>query len=238
VNNPEKNRERPVDNRFAVGLKRLAAEHTLAVLLIAGMAGVLFWGSFNWSLSVTNTESFCISCHEMRDNVYQEYRNTVHFSNRTGVKASCPDCHVPREWGHMLVRKVQATNELFHAFTGSISTREKFLARRWELARIVWASMAETDSRECRNCHQFDSMDMNRQSQAAGDRHTRAQASGKTCIDCHMGIAHKLPEAFLEAEHERYEREKVPCSDCHKDMAQSPAGDWDEWEAGDSTSTP
>src|ERR1019366_6116593 len=36
--------------------------------------GIIFWGGFNTGLEATNTLEFCISCHEMRDNVYQEYK--------------------------------------------------------------------------------------------------------------------------------------------------------------------
>lgn len=91
--------------------------------------------------------------HEMRDNVYEEYVQTVHYNNRTGVRATCPDCHVPKEWIYKVKRKIQATNELYHKALGSIDTREKFEAKRLELARHVWDAMKETDSRECRNCH-------------------------------------------------------------------------------------
>jgi cytochrome c-type protein NapC len=84
--------------------------------------GVLAWGGFNWSLELTNTEAFCISCHEMKENVYKEYRNTVHYANRTGVRATCPDCHVPKEWGYKMIRKIQASNEVWHKLLGSIDT--------------------------------------------------------------------------------------------------------------------
>ncbi|MGL5283196.1 MAG: NapC/NirT family cytochrome c, partial [Plesiomonas shigelloides] len=66
----------------------------LGTLLIIGfIAGVLFWGGFNTGMEMANTESFCISCHEMKDNVYEEYMETIHYSNRSGVRATCPDCH-------------------------------------------------------------------------------------------------------------------------------------------------
>ncbi len=161
--------------------------------------GIIFWGGFNTVLEATNTESFCISCHEMRDNVYAEYRKTVHYSNRTGVRATCPDCHVPRSWFYKVRRKIQATfKELPHKVMGTISTREKFLAHREELAKDVWASMRATDSRECRNCHALVHMDLKKQSKSAVNKH-EAVLSGrlkKTCIDCHQGIAHELPEGY------------------------------------------
>ncbi|RMD63436.1 hypothetical protein D6833_05660 [Candidatus Parcubacteria bacterium] len=193
--------------------------------LVFFLAGILFWGGFNTTIELTNRERFCISCHEMRDTVYQEYRKTVHARNRSGVRASCPDCHVPKDWLHMVARKISASNELFHHFSGSISTPEKFRARRFALARIVWRQMQATDSRECRNCHDFDAMDLNTQRDAAARRHREARRQGKTCIDCHKGIAHKLPERFLDEEHDRFQREKVDCRDCHPGMAHAPPGD-------------
>jgi len=189
--------------------------------------GILLWGGFNWSMELTNVEEFCISCHEMRDNVYMEYKQSTHYSNPTGVRATCPDCHVPREWIYKVTRKIKASNELFHHFLGTIDSREKFIEKRHELAQHVWQTMEETDSRECRNCHSESAMDAKGQRDVVAGQHALVQSEGKTCIDCHKGIAHKLPEAFLEAEHERYEAENIPCYLCHEEMAH--AQDDDEW---------
>ncbi len=209
-------------------LSQFAAAAPVAVILASVLVGVLLWGGFNTALEVTNTEAFCISCHEMRDNVYKEYRETIHYRNRTGVRATCPDCHVPRDWVHKVVRKIAATNELYHWMMGSIDTREKFLSKRYELAQHVWRSMKRTDSRECRNCHDFEAMKLPRGTRVEDDRHWRANMEGKTCIDCHRGIAHHLPEEFLEEEHARFEKEKVPCYQCHADMQKPPDDDWDD----------
>ena len=157
------------------------------------VAGILFWGGFNWAMEMTNTESFCISCHEMRDNVYAEYRNTIHYSNRTGVRATCPDCHVPKEWTYKIMRKIQASNEVWHKLLGSIDTPEKFNAKRLELAKHEWDRMKRTDSRECRNCHNFDSFDYAEQGRRSANMHQTGLAAGQTCIDCHKGIAHTMP---------------------------------------------
>ena len=176
-------------------LRSPATTWSLGGLLVVGFAaGIIFWGGFNWAVEATNTETFCISCHEMYDNVYQEYKTTIHYNNASGVRAVCSDCHVPEEWHHKMVRKVRATNELWHKALGSIDTREKFEAKRLELAQNVWRSMQATDSRECRNCHEFQSMDYTRQGQRAMEQHIRADEEGLTCIDCHKGIAHELPD--------------------------------------------
>jgi cytochrome c-type protein NapC len=197
-----------VYGRPAGGLRRLWAalwrpstRYSLAALLIVGIAaGVVLWGGFNWAMEMTNREEFCVSCHEMKNNVYVEYQGSIHDSNRTGVRATCPDCHVPKEWIHKVARKIQASNEVYHWLLGSIDTREKFEQNRPRLANNVWTSMKKTDSRECRNCHNFQTMDVTQQRSRARDRHLNGALQGQTCIDCHKGIAHQLPAGALEAE--------------------------------------
>ncbi len=166
----------------------------IGILAIVFVAGILFWGGFNTAMEWTNREAFCISCHEMKDNVYAEYRNTIHYQNRTGVRATCPDCHVPKEWGPKMIRKIQASNEVLHKILGTIDTPEKFDAKRHELASHEWARMKKNDSRECRNCHNFSYMDYAEQNKRSAATHQAAFNEGKTCIDCHKGIAHRLPE--------------------------------------------
>ncbi len=169
---------------------------SLGFLTIGGfIAGIIFWGGFNTALEVTNTETFCISCHEMRNNVYQELKTTIHYTNRSGVRATCPDCHVPHEWTDKIARKTQATKEVWGKIFGTISTREKFLEKRLELAKHEWTRLKANDSLECRNCHDFEYMDFTRQGKRADKAHSTQLADGeKTCIDCHKGIAHRLPD--------------------------------------------
>jgi cytochrome c-type protein NapC len=184
-------------------VSRPSARYSLGALIVVGaVVGVVFWGSFNWAMELTNSEAFCITCHEMEQNVYREYKSTIHYQNRTGVRATCPDCHVPKAWIHKVARKIQATNELYHHFLGTIDTREKYEAKRLQMAKSVWRVMKTTDSRECRNCHNFEFMDFTFQEKRSRGRHQEAVEEGKTCIDCHKGIAHELPAGAFEAEKE------------------------------------
>jgi cytochrome c-type protein NapC len=162
-----------------------AATLSLGFLTLGGfVGGVIFWGAFNTALELTNTEQFCISCHEMESNVYEELTRTVHFSNRSGVRASCPDCHVPHEWTDKIARKMQASKEVWGKIFGTINTRRKVLDHR----------LKANDSLECRNCHSSVAMDLSKQTERAATIHTRYLLSGEaTCIDCHKGIAHELP---------------------------------------------
>lgn len=176
-------------------LRKPSVTYSLGTLLVVGfISGIVFWGGFNTAMEMTNNEEFCISCHEMEDNVFEEYKETIHYSNRTGVRATCPDCHVPKEWHHKVIRKIQASNELLHKALGTIDSREKFEAKRLKLASNVWRAMKATDSRECRNCHNFDHMDFGEQGRRSVKAHSEGLDAGKTCIDCHKGIAHELPD--------------------------------------------
>ena len=159
--------------------------------LVVGVVGLAVAGV---GLSATNTEAFCIGCHEMKDTVYAEYKGTIHDTNRTGVRATCPDCHVPHDLGPKLVAKVKATKDLYGHLVGELDTKEKFEGLRHHLATKVWAVMHETDSRECRTCHKRDAMSKDVQSARAQERHAQAVAEGKTCIDCHFGVAHTEPD--------------------------------------------
>lgn len=176
-------------------LRRPPTQISLGVLTLGGfLTGIIFWGGFNTAMEFTNTESFCISCHEMRDNVYEELQQTVHWSNRTGVRATCPDCHVPHEWTNKIARKMQASKEFWGHVFGTINTREKFLEQRPRLAQNEWARLNANNSLECRNCHDYDSMDWAAMSDEGRFYMGQAAKTNQSCIDCHKGIAHELPE--------------------------------------------
>src|SRR5262245_25575104 len=91
--------------------------------------------------------------------------------------------------------KMQASKEVWGKIFGTISTRRKFLEMRRELAEHEWARLKANDSLECRNCHSAVAMDFTKQAKRAADIHSRFLVTGeRTCIDCHKGIAHLLPD--------------------------------------------
>lgn len=170
------------------------------------LVGVLFWGGFHTAMKLTDNITFCTSCHTM-GTVYEEYKTSVHYRNGSGVRAICTDCHVPKEWGPYVLAKIEATRDLLAEVRGTIDTPEKFAAKRLELAQRVWDRMEATDSRECRNCHAFDTMNLGDQTKDAQTQHARAVTKGDTCISCHKGLVHTMPDlgplakaAFAELE--------------------------------------
>lgn len=176
-------------------MRRPSARHSVLALVGIGFAaGIFALGGFLGELHATARESFCISCHEMRNNVYMEYQNTAHFNNKSGVRATCADCHLARELGPKIARKTAAVREVIHKLKGTIDTREKFQEHRLDMAKRVWAEMKANDSRECRACHDAKSMDYTKQSRRAMKQHIKGDDEGLTCIECHKGIAHILPD--------------------------------------------
>lgn len=170
----------------------------------AGAVLAFFLGAFSLAgvdgvVHTTNTNEFCTSCHEMAENAYMEYQRTPHYKNVSGVRASCSDCHVPRNWPEKMLAKIRAAKDVYFHFTGKIDTREKYDAHRLRMAETVWRYMKESDSRECRACHALQAMALDEQQGRASRKHSQMRGAAQTCIDCHKGVAHELPSGHEDA---------------------------------------
>jgi nitrate/TMAO reductase-like tetraheme cytochrome c subunit len=160
--------------------------------LVIGCVGVI---GTQVMVARTGTNEFCgTTCHSMQW-VYREYQQSIHFANPSGVKAGCHDCHIPHEYPALLWYKAQAgVRDVIGELRGVISTEEKFKKARTELAERVWSEFKANDSANCRTCHDFTPEAIAAQSEKAQTRHKNRQKDGKTCIDCHTGVAHTDPE--------------------------------------------
>lgn len=188
------------DTMSTIGHTKQIWRHYTGGFIFISIAGVLGGGALLVStdafLQYSNTTEFCISCHEMKTTVFEEYTQTIHYNNRTGIRVGCSDCHVPNTGLAMITRKIGAAKDIYGHLTGIIDTPEKFEAKRLEMAETVWQYMSESNSRECRSCHDFEAMDFKEQRRRPRKKHPQAMRDGKTCIDCHKGIAHELPADF------------------------------------------
>lgn len=165
-------------------------------IILAGIifvVGMISAGLLNMGLAYTNEMEFCTSCHTMKINL-EEYKETLHYKNASGVQATCSDCHVPKPFIPKMIAKVMAAKDVYHEILGTIDTKEKYEAHRWDMASRVWEKMRASDSRECRSCHEFTNMDLSEQDRSARKRHPKAMDEGQACIDCHKGIAHEEPD--------------------------------------------
>lgn len=171
------------------------------IFLSGAIVAAAALGGAHATLSATGSTEFCVSCHEMTIPL-EELKKTVHYNNTSGVRAGCSDCHVPESGWPYLQAKIVASKDVYHNILGTLDTPEKYEEHRLDMAQGVWAKMKATDSRECRSCHAFDAMTLATQKEEAQKRHAEAKLAGDTCIDCHKGIAHQLPDmkkAFARA---------------------------------------
>lgn len=184
---------------------RAPSQYSLLALLVFGISiGIALWGSVNMAMEWTNRSEFCTSCHEMTI-PYEELKKTVHYKNRSGTTVNCSDCHVassktPTDYLYKSLQKLFAARDIIGHITKVVDTPEKYEAHRLEMAKRVWDRMKSRDSKECRNCHSFATMDPDKQKSRSQIKHEEAQEDKITCIECHKGIAHKAVHHLLEEE--------------------------------------
>lgn len=175
---------------------------------------VVIWGGWQGVHQTSSTE-FCLSCHTM-STVGQEYEQSIHFKNASGVRAECKDCHIPPGIIPTLVRKTEALNDIYHEFISpSIDTPEKFQSKRAELAQREWTRMTENRSAACKSCHSYGAMDHTKQSSNAAMQMTPAALKDSNCIDCHKGIAHHKPNMSngFRVQYEKLQRQSASLPD-------------------------
>jgi len=172
----------------------IAAGALVAAGLVAGIVAV---PSFNYVIHETSSDAFCLTCHA--NDVGLELAGTIHHDNPLGFHVTCEQCHLPQEYVPKLIKKARSgVKDVYHTLLGTIDTPEKFEAHRMTMARTTWAEMRADDSRACRHCHDPNAWDLAAQTEKARRFHAGALSRGKTCIDCHKGLAHELPEGIGE----------------------------------------
>ncbi len=177
-------------------LKWLKKGGVKLALVVGSLGTIVFFVTASVVIEGTNSLEFCVSCHSMEQTVYQEYKKSLHYKNEYGVRVECPDCHVPEVYPDKLFAKVIAAKDVLHEILGTIDTKEKFENHRLRMAERVWAKMEATESRECRNCHSFEAMDLEEMGRRAQRKHPKAMQDGKHCIQCHKGVVHELPQDY------------------------------------------
>jgi len=185
---------------FATLLRPSSRWSVLALLVLGVAIGSVGVIGTQVAVHATGTNEFCVSCHEMTT-VQTEYHDTGHFSNRTGVRAGCSDCHIPHAYPEKLwLKALSGTRDIYGHLTGVINTPEKFEARRQVMAASEQARLLKNGSAECRYCHDPAAMNPAKQKSASRTGHQEAKDSGKTCIECHRGIAHNEPTTPANAQ--------------------------------------
>lgn len=163
--------------------------------VVAFFLGAAALGAFDWVMHQTSTNEFCYSCHSHEAFVRPAYEASLHFSNASGVRADCADCHLPEEFFSLVWTKAVVSLDIIPELTGKISTAEKYEAHREAMSESVWEQFRANDSQFCRSCHAVEAMSLEAQSSMAARIHANLESGGRTCIDCHQRIVHQMPAA-------------------------------------------
>jgi nitrate/TMAO reductase-like tetraheme cytochrome c subunit len=166
----------------------------LTLLVIGAIVGFIGTAGTQVMVDLTGSNAFCGgACHSMQW-VAKEYAESVHGATRTGVHASCHDCHIPKNYPELLWYKAKAgTKDIIGELRGVIATQEAFEKERPHMAQVVWDEFKANGSRNCRNCHEFTAATLAKQKEFARPMHQQVIEGKASCIDCHKGVAHKAP---------------------------------------------
>ena len=164
----------------------------LVIGLVVGAGAVI---GTQVMVAATGTNDFCGgACHSMQW-VANEYKASIHYQNRTGVRAECHDCHIPHRYPAILFYKAKAgIKDAIGEMRGVIATQEKFEKERLRMAQHVWDEYKENKAENCRSCHVFTAETLKKQKEMVQPMHQAVLEGAAVCTDCHKGVAHTAPK--------------------------------------------
>ena len=136
-----------------------------------------------WSVEYTSSEEFCISCHEMVE-PYQQWKESAHYNNESGVVATCADCHLPTDMiSKIKVKIITGTRDMYVHYLGDPEGLDFK-----ELARKARENISD-DS--CVQCHK--NLFPAYLSKGGFIAHRSLERGvEKKCVECHKHIAHTV----------------------------------------------
>jgi len=155
--------------------------------LVAGvMIAVVSVLASGFMVEVTNTDTFCVSCHLMTP-FRTSWQDSVHGGrNPQGFTAQCVDCHLPHgSFGEYLVAKaITGTNDVIHNIY--INEYEFDWAANTEENRLKF-----TYDNACMKCHaDLTPRGMQFGALIAHRSYLRGETN-KKCASCHPRVGHK-----------------------------------------------
>ena len=148
-----------------------------------------------------SSDAFCASsCHFVEATVTKELHQSSHWTRKSGVRATCSDCHIsenllPAMWDHFV-----GMRDLYAFVFKGIRTVEDFEKVRFESANRVRLAMVAEGSKNCQKCHVMEAIKPERK--RGQKQHAEAIQEKTACIACHYNLVHKeakASEAFLRA---------------------------------------
>ena len=183
-------------------MEKNSAWYLAGICLIGVVIGIIFVGVLTSVVHWAGTEKFCGEfCHSM-DVTYAAYKKGDHFRTASGVTAGCSDCHLKNESNHfvgpidytalLIDKAIAGSKSLFGEIRGTMSTPEKQIEKREEMAESVQKWMVSVDYVTCRGCHDIGNMKVNPAKPMVAPMHKAFADQPKTdCVACHSTAGHK-----------------------------------------------
>ena len=172
------------------------------ICLIGVVIGIIFVGVLTSVVHWAGTEKFCGEfCHSM-DVTYAAYKKGDHFRTASVVTAGCSDCHLKNESNHfvgpidytalLIDKAIAGSKSLFGEICGTMSTPEKQIEKRPEMATAVHQQMIDRNFSACRGCHDVERMyDPKKPLIGAIHKGMGPNAEKKVdCLACHPTAGH------------------------------------------------
>ncbi|WNC71876.1 cytochrome c3 family protein [Thalassotalea psychrophila] len=158
-----------------------------------------------WTSSIDEQNNTCLNCHE-KTTTHKEWRAGKH-ANEEVTCVTCHDVHVDVDPVRVadtqaevctVCHKVQKNG--MHHFTDLIDKNPPCSNCHNPHANPKpQLMMLENRSLGCRNCHDFKEMQLSSEvSLKAKNYHLVMQHKDRTCVDCHLGVAHVDTDNFAK----------------------------------------
>ena len=184
--------------------------YVAGVLLIGAVIGIVFVGILTSVVHWAGSPKFCGEfCHSM-DVTYAAYKKGDHFRTASGVTAGCSDCHLKNESNHfvgpidytalLIDKAIAGSKSLFGEIRGTMSTPEKQIEKRPEMATAVHQQMIDRNFSACRGCHDLSRMH-NAKKPFIAKMHQNLDKDPKKpadCLACHPKAGHDYAAADAE----------------------------------------
>ena len=152
---------------------------------------LLVIGIFSSSITLADDLKALEKCETCHSKQASEFQASVHYINRSGVQATCNNCHAGQK----------------HKEGAKSSKVVK--KHRIDMVASEWKRLKENNSKECKTCHSPMAMDLAKQEPRSVARHEESFNAGNTsCINCHQGISHYLPDGWEKHKGAIKEKEK------------------------------
>ncbi len=170
---------------------RKTLSRTGFLLVIGGVVALLF-AATSYTMSVTSSTDYCLSCHEMQTHQV-ELDASPHATDADNNPIDCHQCHIPSSIGpkYVAVKVISGVkDQVVHTFGDPSNLDRRNLQ---DLARRFM------QDENCSNCHQdlFHTSSKEKISEIGRLAHEAYLgingSTRKKCVGCHFNIAH-LPD--------------------------------------------